>query len=40
MEMPDLLIRDVDSALRRRIEESARKNRHSLSDEAKVLLTP
>lgn len=36
--MPDLLIRKVDPHLRRQIEERARKNRHSLSTEAKSLI--
>jgi hypothetical protein len=36
--MADLLIRDVDARLKRKLEESARKNRRSLSDEAKLLL--
>jgi antitoxin FitA len=36
--MSDLLIRDVDPELKRRLEESARKHGQSLSDEAKALL--
>jgi hypothetical protein len=36
--MADLLIRDVGAQLKRRLEESARKNNHSLSEEAKVIL--
>lgn len=36
--MADLLIRNVEPVLRRRIEENARRNRHSLSDEAKALI--
>jgi plasmid stability protein len=36
--MADLLVRDIDPALKRRIEENARKNRHSISEEAKALL--
>ena len=36
--MTDLLIRNIDPRLKRRIEESARKNKHSLSQEAKELL--
>ena len=37
--MTDLLIRDIDPRLKRRIEESARKNNRSLSEEAKELLS-
>jgi plasmid stability protein len=36
--MVDLLIRDVGAQLKRKLEESARKNNHSLSEEAKVIL--
>jgi plasmid stability protein len=36
--MADLLIRDIEVPLKRRLEESARKNNRSLSDEAKLLL--
>ena len=36
--MSDLLIRSLDVRLRRQLEESARKNRHSLSEEAKRLI--
>lgn len=36
--MTDLLIRDIDPHLMGRIEESARKNNRSLSDEAKEIL--
>lgn len=36
--MTDLLIRNIEPQLKRRIEESARKNKHSLSQEAKELL--
>jgi hypothetical protein len=36
--MTDLLIRDIEPRLKERLEESARKNNHSLSDEAKLLL--
>jgi len=36
--MADLLIRDIEMPLKRRLEESARKNNRSLSDEAKLLL--
>ncbi len=36
--MSDLLIRDLDLHLRRRLEESARKHRQSLSEEAKQLI--
>jgi plasmid stability protein len=36
--MSDLLIRDIDSELKREIEESAQKHRQSLSDEAKALI--
>jgi antitoxin FitA len=36
--MSDLLIRDIDPELKRRLEESARKHEQSLSDEAKALL--
>jgi plasmid stability protein len=35
--MADLLVRDIDPDLKRRIEENARRNRHSISEEAKVL---
>ena len=33
--MADLLIRDIDAKLKRQIEKSARKHRHSISEEAK-----
>jgi len=36
--MSDMLIRNVDAVLKRRIKESARRNQHSLSDELKELL--
>jgi len=36
--MADLLIRNIDARLKRQIEERARKNRKSLSDEAKALI--
>ena len=36
--MTDLLIRNIEPRLKRKIEESARRNRHSLSQEAKELL--
>jgi len=36
--MADLLIRDIEPRLKKRIEEKARKHGHSLSDEAKELL--
>jgi len=36
--MADLLIRDIEARLKERLEERARKNNHSLSDEAKLLL--
>lgn len=36
--MTDLLIRNIGPRLKRQIEESARKNKHSLSQEAKELL--
>jgi plasmid stability protein len=36
--MSDLLIRDIDPELKRRLEERAQKHNHSLSDEAKDLL--
>jgi antitoxin FitA len=36
--MVDLLIRDVGPQLKRKLEESARKNNHSLSEEAKAIL--
>ena len=36
--MTDLLIRNIDARLKRRLKESARVHRRSLSDEAKVLL--
>lgn len=35
--MADLLVRDIDPALKRRIKENARKNRRSISEEAKTL---
>jgi len=34
----DLLIRDVGAHLKRKLETSARKNNHSLSEEAKEIL--
>ena len=37
--MTDLLIRDIDPRLKRRIEERARKHNRSLSDEAKEILS-
>jgi plasmid stability protein len=36
--MADLLIRNIEAPLKQRLEESARKNSRSLSDEAKLLL--
>ncbi len=36
--MADLLIRDVESELKRQIEERAQAHRRSLSDEAKLLI--
>ena len=36
--MADLLIRHIEARLKRRLEESARKNKRSLSEEAKLLL--
>jgi plasmid stability protein len=36
--MADLLIRDIEPSLKKRIEEKARKHGNSLSDEAKELL--
>jgi plasmid stability protein len=36
--MSDLLIRDIDPQLKRRLEQSAEKHKQSLSDEAKALL--
>lgn len=36
--MADLLIRNVSSSLKKKLESSARKHRRSLSDEAKRLL--
>jgi plasmid stability protein len=36
--MPDLLIRNIDPDLKRRLEESAQSHRRSLSDEAKMLI--
>ena len=36
--MTDLLIRNLDSHLKRRLEESARSHRRSLSEEARMLL--
>lgn len=36
--MPNLLIRDIDPALKRQLEECARSHRRSLSDEAKAIL--
>ena len=36
--MSDLLIRDIDRNLKRRLEERARRSGRSLSEEAKVLL--
>lgn len=36
--MTDLLIRGIDPSLKRWIEENARKNSHSMSEEAKAVL--
>jgi plasmid stability protein len=36
--MADLLIRNIEPQLKRDIQKRARKNRHSLSEEAKLLL--
>ena len=36
--MTDLLIRNIDPHLKRRLEESARSHRRSLSEEARMLL--
>ncbi len=36
--MSDLLIRKIEPKLKRRIAERARKNQHSLSEEAKALI--
>ena len=36
--MSDVLIRDIDPDLSRRIKESAQRNQHSLSDEIKDLI--
>lgn len=36
--MADLLIRNIEPQLKREIEERARANQHSLSEEAKTLL--
>ncbi len=36
--MSDLLIRNIDSRLKRRLEASARSHRRSLSEEARMLL--
>jgi plasmid stability protein len=36
--MTDLLIRDIDTQLKRQIEERAQKHGQSLSDEAKALI--
>ncbi|MPZ59068.1 MAG: hypothetical protein GEU91_21785 [Rhizobiales bacterium] len=36
--MADMLMRDVDPSLKRRIKESARRSQHSLSDELKDLV--
>jgi plasmid stability protein len=36
--MSDLLIRNIDSQLKRRLEASARSHRRSLSEEARILL--
>ena len=36
--MSDLLIRDIDSELKRQLEESAQRHSQSLSDEAKLLI--
>jgi plasmid stability protein len=36
--MTDLLIRDIDPELKRRLEESAQKHSQSLSEEAKTLI--
>jgi antitoxin FitA len=38
MPMGDMLIRGINPELKRRLEESARRNRRSLSEEAVVLL--
>jgi hypothetical protein len=38
MAMSDMLVRNVDASLRRRIKESARRNQKSLSDEVKDLV--
>ncbi len=37
--MTNLLIRDIDPQLKRRLEESAQKHRRSLSEEVKAVLT-
>jgi hypothetical protein len=36
--MADLLIRDIDPRLKRELEDSARKNSNTLSEEAKLLI--
>ena len=36
--MPDLLVRDISQELERRIKESARRHKRSLSAEAKALI--
>jgi hypothetical protein len=36
--MVDLLIRDIDAALKRRLEDLARRHGRSLSEEAKLLI--
>jgi hypothetical protein len=36
--MPDLLIRGIDAQLKRELADSARKNNHTLSEEAKLLI--
>jgi hypothetical protein len=36
--MPDMLVRDVDPEMRRRIKERARQGNRSISDELKVLI--
>jgi hypothetical protein len=36
--MSDLLVRNIPPGLRRQIKERAEKNRHSLSDEVKLLI--
>jgi plasmid stability protein len=36
--MADILVRDIDQRLKRKIEQRARANRQSLSDEVKTLI--